>query len=59
MQSPVGHGNRSGRVDTAGELKYITSVAVYAEADANSDGKPDSMLGSEIMPPLLALKRRR
>jgi len=59
VQSPVGHGNRSGRVDTAGELKYITSVAVYAEADANSDGKPDSMLGSEIMPPLLALKRRR
>ena len=59
VQSPAGHGNRNGRVDTAGELKYLTSVAVYAEADANSDGKADSMLGTEIMPPLLALKRRR
>lgn len=59
VQAPVGHGDRSGRVDTAGELKYITSVAVYAEADANADGKTDSMLGTEIMPPLLALKRRR
>ncbi|OGR37544.1 MAG: hypothetical protein A2X29_00575 [Elusimicrobia bacterium GWA2_64_40] len=56
---PVGHGDRSGGLDTAGELKYVTSVAVYAEADTNSDGKPDSMLGAEIMPPLLALKRRR
>ena len=59
VQPPVGHGNRNGRVDTAGELKYITSVAVYSEADANADRKPDSMLGTEIMPPLLALKRRR
>lgn len=57
--SPAGHGNRNGRLDTAGELKYITSVAVYAEADANGDGVPDSVLGTEIMPPLLALKRRR
>jgi Tfp pilus assembly protein FimT len=57
--SPVGHGNRNGRLDTAGELKYVTSVAVYAEADANADGLADSALGTEIMPPLLALKRRR
>ncbi|MEK7722130.1 MAG: type II secretion system protein [Elusimicrobiota bacterium] len=59
VQPPAGHGNRSGRVDTVAELKYVTSVAIYAEADANADGKPDSMLGTEIMPPLLALKRRR
>ena len=59
VQAPAGHGNRNGRVDTAGELKYITSVAVYAEADANADGKPDSLLGTELLPPLLALKRRR
>lgn len=58
-QPPSGHGNRNGRLDTVDELKYVTSVAVYAEADANSDGRPDSMLGTEIMPPLLALKRRR
>ena len=59
VQPPAGHGDRSGGVDTAAELKYITSVAVYAEADANADRKTDSMLGTEIMPPLLALKRRR
>lgn len=56
---PAGHGDRSGRLDAPGELKYVTSVSVYAEVDANSDRRPDSMLGTEIMPPLLALKRRR
>lgn len=56
---PAGHGSRNGRLDTADELKYVTAVAVYAEADANADGRPDSVLGTEIMPPLLALKRRR
>lgn len=59
VQPPAGHGNRNGRLDTADELKYVTSIAVYFEADTNSDGKADSLLGTEIMPPLLALKRRR
>ncbi|HAF95695.1 MAG: hypothetical protein A2021_02130 [Elusimicrobia bacterium GWF2_52_66] len=59
VQPPAGHGNRNVRVDSADEYKYITSIAVYAETDANSDGKIDAMLGTEIMPPLLPLKRRR
>ena len=54
-----GHGNRSGAIDTADERKYITSVAVYMEADANHDNQTDAILGTEIMPPLLPLKRRR
>jgi len=29
------------------------------EADANHDNLPDAKLGTEIMPPLLPLKRRR
>lgn len=59
VQPPAGHGNRSGGIDTEAERKYITSVAVYLEADSNRDGKADAQLGTEIMPPLLPLKRRR
>lgn len=56
---PAGHGNRSGSIDTADELKYISSIEVYMEADANRDTVTDAKLGTEIMPPLLQLKRRR
>lgn len=59
VQAPAGHGNRSGALDTPEERKYITSVGVYMEADENRDGKPDAVLATEIMPPLLPLKRRR
>ena len=59
VQPPTGHGNRSGVIDTANERKYITSVAIYMEADANHDTLPDAKLGTELMPPLLPLKRRR
>lgn len=54
-----GHGDRSGAIDTANERKYITSVAIYLETDANRDNLPDANLGTELMPPLLPLKRRR
>jgi prepilin-type N-terminal cleavage/methylation domain-containing protein len=56
---PAGHGNRSGGLDTADERKYITSAAVYMETDANHDGHVDAHLGTEILPPLLPLKRKR
>lgn len=56
---PAGHGNRSGAINTPNELKYIASVGIYMEADANRDTLPDAKLGTEIMPPLLPLKRRR
>ena len=59
VQPPVGHGDRSGSVDTADERKYIASVEVYLESDTNHDGTNDAQLGTEIMPPLLPLKRRR
>ena len=54
-----GHGDRSGAIDTADERKYITSAAIYMEADANRDNQTDAKLGTELMPPLLPLKRRR
>jgi len=59
VQPTTGHGDRSGAIDTANERKYITSVEMYMEADANHDTVPDAKLGTEIMPPLLPLKRRR
>ena len=59
VQPPAGHGNRSGAVDTPDELKYLASVEVYMEADANRDTLTDAKLGTEVMPPLLPLKRRR
>lgn len=59
VQPPVGHGNRSGAIDTADERKYVTSVGVYIEADHNGDGKADAWLATEIAPPLAPLKRRR
>ena len=59
VQPPVGHGDRSGSVYTADERKYIASVEVYLESDTNHDGTNDAQLGTEIMPPLLPLKRRR
>lgn len=54
-----GHGNRSGAVDVAGELRYVTTLEIYAEVDYNSDGKPDAFLRRQISPPLVPLKRRR
>ncbi|OGS06742.1 MAG: hypothetical protein A2270_05625 [Elusimicrobia bacterium RIFOXYA12_FULL_51_18] len=54
-----GHGDRSGAIDTPDERKYITSAEIYMEADANHDNQPDAKLGTELMPPLLPLKRRR
>jgi prepilin-type N-terminal cleavage/methylation domain-containing protein len=59
VQPPAGHGDRSGAVDTDDERRYVTSVAVYLETDQNKDGKVDAVLGTEVMPPLLPLKRRR
>lgn len=56
---PAGHGNRSGGLNTPDEFKYAASIAVYMEADSNGDGQPDAKLGTEILPPLLQLKRRR
>lgn len=54
-----GHGDRSGALDTPDEIKYIASIGVYMEADTNRDTLPDANLGTELMPPLLQLKRRR
>jgi hypothetical protein len=59
VQPPTGHGNRSGAIDTAAERAYIASVALYMESDRNRDGTPEAALGTEIMPPLRQLKRRR
>ncbi|KAF0127190.1 MAG: hypothetical protein FD189_457 [Elusimicrobia bacterium] len=54
-----GHGNRSGAVDTVDELKYVTTLELYAECDYNSDGRPDSFLRTHVSPPLVPLRRRR
>jgi type II secretory pathway pseudopilin PulG len=54
-----GHGNRSGAIDTADELKYVTTLELYAECDYNSDGTPDSFLRTHVSPPLVPLRRRR
>lgn len=59
VQPPAGHGDRSGSIDTADERKYIASVAVHMESDPDHNGTPDAQLGTEILPPLLSLKRRR
>ncbi|MDD2804899.1 MAG: hypothetical protein PHV33_05035 [Elusimicrobiales bacterium] len=56
---PTGHGNRSGSLDTEEERRYITAVALQMETDQNHDRTTDASLGTEILPPLLPLKRRR
>ncbi|MBI5573818.1 MAG: prepilin-type N-terminal cleavage/methylation domain-containing protein [Elusimicrobia bacterium] len=54
---PTGHGNNNGRLDTDAEMKYIVSIGVYLEMDKNSDGITDYKIDTEIMPPLLSLKK--
>ncbi len=54
-----GHGNRSGSINTPDELKYVTTIELYAECDYNSDGRADAFLRTHISPPLLPLRRRR
>jgi len=58
-QSPLGHGNRSGKVDTSQELKYITTIGILLEFDKNGDGIVDAKLETELMPPMLPLKAKR
>ncbi|OGR80537.1 MAG: hypothetical protein A2X32_00870 [Elusimicrobia bacterium GWC2_64_44] len=59
VQPPTGHGDRSGSLDTEDERRYIASVALQMETDQNRDRTAEAALGTEILPPLLPLKRRR
>lgn len=54
---PTGHGNNNGRLDTDNEMKYIASIGIYIEMDKNSDGVTDYKIETEILPPLLSLKK--
>ncbi|HAX61016.1 MAG TPA: hypothetical protein DCX95_00425 [Elusimicrobia bacterium] len=54
---PTGHGNNNGRLDTDNEMKYINSVGIYIEMDKNGDGIADYKIETEILPPLLSLKK--
>ncbi len=56
---PTGHGNRSGRIDTKDELKYIVSVYLDVGIDKNRDGVEDYSMETELAPHLLVLKRRQ
>ncbi|MEW6557459.1 MAG: prepilin-type N-terminal cleavage/methylation domain-containing protein [Elusimicrobiota bacterium] len=58
VQPSTGHGNRNGRLDTDNEMKYINSIGIYIEMDKNTDGTADYKIETEILPPLLSLKKR-
>ena len=55
---PTGHGNRSGSINTANELKYIVSIYLEVGFDKNGDGQEDGILRFEFSPPLLVLKQK-
>ncbi len=58
IDAPANGGNGTGRIDNAAELKAIVTAALSIDVDANRDGKPDASMSTEIMPPMLYLKRR-
>lgn len=58
VQPATGHGNRSGRIDTANERRYIVSLHLYIAQDLNGDGTNDFKLETQLLPPLLTVKRR-
>jgi len=58
VQTPTGHGNRNGRIDTNIEMKYINSIEIYIEMDKNEDGISDYNIRTEITPQLLTLKNK-
>jgi prepilin-type N-terminal cleavage/methylation domain-containing protein len=53
---PGGAGNNNGRLDTAGELSYLTTIRINVSVDVNHDGKNEYSLETDVYPPLLPLK---
>jgi len=53
---PGGAGNNNGRLDTAGELSYVTTIRMNLSVDVNHDGKNEYSLETDVYPPLLPLK---
>ncbi|MBI2118287.1 MAG: prepilin-type N-terminal cleavage/methylation domain-containing protein [Elusimicrobia bacterium] len=51
-------GNGNGRLDTLAERNRIVTVGILMDRDSNNDGKRDSQLSTEVMPPALYIKRR-
>jgi len=55
---PAGHGNRSGKIDTLDERRYIVAIHIKLGLDKNKDSRTDSFFETEISPPFLLLKNR-
>ncbi|MDD5627483.1 MAG: prepilin-type N-terminal cleavage/methylation domain-containing protein [Elusimicrobia bacterium] len=53
---PGGPGDGDGRLDTAGEFSYVTTIRMSLGVDVNHDGKSDYSLETDVYPPLLPLK---
>lgn len=51
-------GNGDGQIDTAAERNAVVTVSVSLAEDRNRDGTPDSSLSTEVLPPLVYLKKR-
>lgn len=51
-------GNGNGRLDSLAERNRIVTVGILMDRDSNNDGKRDSQLSTEVMPPALYIKRR-
>ena len=59
VEPPIGHGDRSGAIDTENEFRYVASVYMEMAYDKNGDGVEDARLSTELSPPLLILKTRQ
>ncbi|RLD17496.1 MAG: hypothetical protein DRI36_03595 [Caldiserica bacterium] len=51
-------GNNNGELDLKEERDYIVSIRINLSVDINNDGETDYNLNTEILPPMLYLKRR-
>ena len=49
-------GNASGVLDTAAEMRYLTSARISLGVDWNGDGKSEFRTETDVYPPLLPLK---
>ena len=58
VAASAGMGDRNGKLDTANERRYITSVRITLGSDKNKDGKTDYVVETDVYPPLIPLKSR-
>jgi prepilin-type N-terminal cleavage/methylation domain-containing protein len=50
-------GNKNGKIDTQAERDYVSLIKLYLSSDINRDGKPEYDINTNLLPPMLYLKR--